>query len=311
MKLVRSRVGLVGAAIGLGLCTGCEGGVSAVGSPVGKTRHSTTLENALSPNALLTNSLVSNSLVSNSLVSNSLVSNSLVSNSIVSNALSDPSAQGDATRLFFRYLVGCALNSSQTASFSWTDSDGNVHDETYSGALGLGSSWADEPLDEAGQRWVTACLLARTNYFGISVVISMRGPVLRGDPFTASIQEVSDYADSEGAFWGNLFAPNRTLYACTSTYNASDQNHVPGYLEADQRVCTVPATDDGGNPSGFTQCGFDDSHALDCTGACSASVWRFASSWSAQAFYNYVGGCTGSDGVAHDEVVTTALYGTP
>ncbi|HJZ87963.1 MAG TPA: hypothetical protein VKN99_22465 [Polyangia bacterium] len=294
MEFRPSWVGLVAAATSLWLC-GCQGGVSTVGSPTGSTGRSATLENALSPN----------SLVSNSLVSNSLVSNSLVSNSLVSNALADPSAQGDANRDFFRYLISCAFNISQTAGFSWTDGAGNVHNETYQGALGLAPYWADWPLDEAGQRWVTACLLARTNYYGISILISMRArspAQAAGDPFEITLSEFKDYTDYEGAFWGNLFAQFPKMFSCSLSYP------VPAYLEADERVCTIPEQDATGNPTQTTRCGFGSSLPV-CSSVCATVQQRRTGAASSKLYYFYEL-CSGTDNDPRLEVITTALYHT-
>jgi hypothetical protein len=67
--------------------------------------------------------------------------------------------------------------------------------------------------DEECQRWVSACMLARTNAYGVSVPLSIRSrshDVLR--PVDALEDEA--YRFQEGAFWGNLFAESPQMYAC-------------------------------------------------------------------------------------------------
>ena len=71
--------------------------------------------------------------------------------------------------------------------------------------------------DESCQRWVSACVLARTNAYGVHVQISMRAPAvapLRSRAAVREIQaalstsptEVTDFSYREGAYYGNIFA---------------------------------------------------------------------------------------------------------
>lgn len=77
--------------------------------------------------------------------------------------------------------------------------------------------WGD--CDESCQRWVSACVLARTNAYGVHVHISMRVPGLAVAPpghekqFAAieaavapTQDELDDYSTREGAYYGNIFA---------------------------------------------------------------------------------------------------------
>jgi hypothetical protein len=124
--------------------------------------------------------------------------------------LRDPGFAGDLSRQFLRYAVSCALDSTQSFSLSWT-SAGVVHDETYPGLLGLATSWATRPLSRSGQRWVSACLASRVNWYGIQVVISSRGP---RRALTATVSELSTFPMIEGAFFGNVFGPAPAVYSC-------------------------------------------------------------------------------------------------
>src|SRR5262249_43891385 len=93
---------------------------------------------------------------------------------------------------------------------------------------GDGTHWWDSPAtgtsagqcDESCQRWVSACVLARTNAYGVPVEISMRAPATppRAPPRQASQvppnqcapptrpDEVASYTLREGAYYGNIFA---------------------------------------------------------------------------------------------------------
>ncbi|WP_234022651.1 hypothetical protein [Sorangium cellulosum] len=111
-----------------------------------------------------------------------------------------------------KYVVGCALKPNQSFSFSWTDSGGVVRTETYAGHLGMADWWAYGPLADAFyQRWISACLAARTNWYGVSVNLSMRGSQPSLD---LASNEGSTYTKREGAFWGNLFSSTPHLRAC-------------------------------------------------------------------------------------------------
>ncbi|UQA56234.1 hypothetical protein [Polyangium aurulentum] len=173
--------------------------------------------NALVPNALVPNALVPNALVPNALVPNALVPNALAPNALAS--IKDPGAAGEMSRAFLRYAVGCAFRPDQSLAFAWTDADGVEHEEEFVGALGLAPQWQTAALDEAGQRWVSACLAARTNWYGVPVTLSTRARAASLVAPTA--QELASYPIEEGAFWGNLFAPTPKLYACHAAANVS------------------------------------------------------------------------------------------
>ena len=77
-----------------------------------------------------------------------------------------------------------------------------------------GTGWWGSPgnpgtCQESCQRWVTACVLARTNAYGVHVEISMRAPddaptAIKTALMTAP-DERSTYGLREGAYYGNLF----------------------------------------------------------------------------------------------------------
>jgi hypothetical protein len=228
-------------------------------------------EASLSMNSLSMNSLSMNSLSMNSLSMNSLSMNSLSMNSL--SALQDPSPTGDLFRELVSYTVGCALNPSQSFSFSWTDAEGNLRQTTDVGQLGLAPDWANGPLTSVNeQQSVSACLAARTNYFGVTVPISVRGlqPALLE---TTTQTELAQYPYVEGAFWGNIFAPTPYLASCDDTANAA-------HSEADQRVCATGYLDANGN---LDACGM-----IALAGSCDSQC-LFFDSWNQL----YVG-CGGS-----------------
>ncbi|WP_437673650.1 hypothetical protein [Sorangium sp. So ce131] len=205
-----------------------------IGEPLGADVSALAMSNALIPNALIPNALIPNALIPNALIPNALIPNALDPASIA--ALQDPGQRGELSRQFLRYVVSCALDATQAFSFSWTDAGGVVHNETYSGALGIAPSWATQPLtDLMSQRLVSGCLAARTNYFGTSVTISMRSlqsPVRK----LVAPGEIAAYPNIEGAFWGNLFTATPSVRACyhaagVATARAALRDCAAGHLD--------------------------------------------------------------------------------
>ncbi|WP_438015716.1 hypothetical protein WMF18_33300 [Sorangium sp. So ce315] len=201
--------------------------------------------NALSYNALSYNALSYNALSYNALSYNALRPEA-------ASALKDPGEGGDLFRTLVKYTVSCALTESQTFRFSWTDAAGATHDEVYHGELGLADGWGRGPLDAAGKQIVSACLAARTNRYGVSVVISMRS---HEKPLRHEVgsDERAAYPLVEGAFWGNLFAAKPYLRAC---YNEAGVDQSRAAL----RDCAAGHVDGEGDVEG---CGM-----IEIVGAC-------------------------------------------
>jgi hypothetical protein len=74
--------------------------------------------------------------------------------------------------------------------------------------------WGSGTCDETCQRWVSACVLARTNAYGVHVEISMRAPAdapqAVKDALAVSPDERAAYTLREGAYYGNIFATTPT-----------------------------------------------------------------------------------------------------
>lgn len=198
--------------------TGCvaevEGSADDLDEPTAESHGALVGGNALTANALNLNALNLNALNLNALNLNALSSGNLA-------AIRDPSATGALAREALRYLVGCALGGSQSFAFDWTDSSGAVHHESYPGQLGVATGWATAPLGLDAQRMVSACMAARVNYYQVPVVISARSLTEPLKTLTND-QELQDYPDVEGAFWGNLFAGQPFINACYNTATVSN-----------------------------------------------------------------------------------------
>jgi hypothetical protein len=149
------------------------------------------------------------------------------------------------------YLVQCALP--EGASVTLSDANGTY---TFDGAIGLAPNWATTAPSASEKRWVSACLLARTNAYGASVAISLRGPTA---VLAVDAAEASAYGLREGAFWGDVFADEMIANAC------------PGPLKlADSQASTLPLRACAVSTDGVTTtCGH--SYGGPCASACSDS----------------------------------------
>ena len=205
----------------LGSLVACQGPTSDDTGAVSVDEDPLMGANGLTINGLTTNGLTTNGLTTNGLTTNGLTTNGLTTNGLTTNgltpasvaALRDRTANGALTRLFFRYLVSCALPAGHDLPYTWTDPQGVAHNEMASGQFGLAPAWETGAVDVAGQEMVSACLFARTNALGMSVPISMRGDA--SNTLAVTPQERTTYHYGEGAFWGNAFANPPYGHSCS------------------------------------------------------------------------------------------------
>jgi hypothetical protein len=138
------------------------------------------------------------------------------------------------------YLALCALDEGQTLSA------GGV---SYQGTYGLATQWVDSTCDESCQRWISACVLAHANKYGISVMISLRG-AHRGLVWDQTIAQ--QYTLQEAAFYGNVFevggydSPEQPVYSCAGRALIAfdeDPDHQESSLDyLQKRICGAGST---------------------------------------------------------------------
>lgn len=168
---------------------------------------------AVSSNRLAQNRLAQNRLAQNRLAQNRLAQNALSSTRLEANlATAEILATADG-REVYSYIVSCALADGVTIEANVPGAPDTAPPDTlytcagerctFSGSLGLAPYWIDRKLDPKGQRWVSACLLARVNLHVTAESISLRG---LAPELTVGIDEAELYSVEEGAFFGNLFA---------------------------------------------------------------------------------------------------------
>lgn len=189
--------------------------------------------------------------------------------------------------MLLKYTVSCALPANAIPfTFSWTDSNQVVHNESYLGLLGIAPTWTTQPLDDTGQKMISACLLARTNYIGVHVTISVRSLKAPLKTLVGS-EELNDYPHVEGGFWGNLFATTPYARAC---YDDSGTNVANS--QSWQRYCATGYP----TPGGVLECGMI--HIIGpCTSYCK----------SLNGAGQYYPDCTDPVYGKTSEMITTAL----
>jgi len=217
-------------------------------------------------NILAANGLAMNSLIANAILANAILANAIVANAIVANALTgeyiDPNTNSLSIFLSYSldalaakiqsvpanvtntiipqlmdFYVGCALDANE----SWNMTYNGTH-YTFGGGVGLSPSVLTDPPSTEQAQWLSACLMARVNYFGKHVLISLRGGSLSSTP-----AEEAQYDVFEGAFFGNVFSNIQQKYACQGVPKSVALQESPDrYL----RVCT-----DGDEYCNFTTVG--------------------------------------------------------
>jgi len=128
-----------------------------------------------------------------------------------------------------RYLVNCALPEDVVG---FVELDSGSYE--FPGGIGLAPDWIRRPLTEEEQRWVSACALARTNYFGVEVLISMRNTMTTFAALQTTPQEQREYSIYEGDFFGNLFSDPPVAGVSVGRRSQAEQ----GDSVLQRRVCT-------------------------------------------------------------------------
>src|SRR5215831_19767335 len=90
-----------------------------------------------------------------------------------------------SARKVLNYAAGCALDSTQTVSFT-------LSGVTYTlyGAMGMVPAWTSRALTADEATWISACLFARVNLTSTTVTISARGAQ---SGLTSTSDELANY----------------------------------------------------------------------------------------------------------------------
>jgi hypothetical protein len=187
-----------------------------------------TSSSLMTKNDLSFNRLAFNRLAFNRLAFNRLAFNRLAFNRLAFNSLDGIEATPDG-RDVLTYVARCAL------------AEGDVliathEDVTYEfpGLLGLATQWENRGLTGGEARWVSACLIAHVNAFGVSVEISLRAP----ERIAATPEEAHAFPVYEATFFGDVFGEDALeTYACIGSDAEIARVHAP---DRALRVCADP-----------------------------------------------------------------------
>lgn len=193
------------------------------GPRVRTTSHSLVRANDIAFNRLAFNRLAFNRLAFNRLAFNRLAFNRLAFNSL-DNLEASPHG-----RELLTYIARCALDEGDIL----VATRGNRTFE-FPGLLGLATEWEERPLTDSESRWVSGCLVALVNAFGVSVELSLRAP----DRVTATEDEAETFSVYEATFFGQVFDETLEAYACLGSNPEIAQTHAP---DRELRVCADPS----------------------------------------------------------------------
>jgi hypothetical protein len=231
------------------------------------------IANGMIANGMIANGMIANGMIANGMIANGLFQGGTFKNGpwlrIFDNSVWQPGLTGDAAapgdllrsngylRQLLQYMYSFAMPQTDSGEldptggaltcavptdcdFGYECSSQHTCVVPLVGLVGVGinadgTSWsASGTCDESCQRWVSACILARTNAYGVHVLVSMRAPAntppgrqAQFDNIRKALEttadERSEFGTREGAYYGNLFATT------PGTYDASDQ-FVPDWI---------------------------------------------------------------------------------
>ncbi len=166
----------------------------------------------ITPNGLTQNGLTQNGLTQNGLTQNGLTQNGLTQNSLLRDALASAST-GELNQQFLSYVVSCALRADQSVDLTVGGTP-----MRFAGQMGLAPEWGASDTAQCGpecQQWVSACLLARINYYGHRIDVSLRGQ--KAPALSTDQAELSAFPRAEATYFGNIFVQGtpQPRYACT------------------------------------------------------------------------------------------------
>ena len=135
---------------------------------------------------------------------NGLTLNGLTLNGLTSADFSTWFAQDAALNSkVMEYVARCAVPEGESRGYQ-DPSTGTSY--TWEGVLGLAPGWASgQPITEAEQQLVSACIAAHVNKYGLHVPLSVLGNTAQQQPIPYSAEELQSFPRREGCFFGNLF----------------------------------------------------------------------------------------------------------
>ncbi len=160
--------------------------------------------NGFTANGFTANGFTANGFTANGFTANGFTANGFTANGFTANGLSplDIIKSDENARELLKYIYSCAMPADAKLVIPNVVGTTSL---TLTGSLNLAPAWGAEggSCNETCQRWVSACVLARTNAFGAHVSLSIRG---NNPALTVTSAEVATYSLREGTYYGNIFA---------------------------------------------------------------------------------------------------------
>jgi hypothetical protein len=215
--------------------SGCDVSGERGSASTGATTQTVSSSNRISLNRISLNSLGGAVLASNPVSGGVLGDGSLTFNA-VSGLESTPEG-----RDLLEYAVRCALAPEDVLI---AVHDGLTYE--YQGLLNLAPEWRDRQLSAEEKNYISACLIAHVNAYGVSVSISARSHGI----LLADMDEMAAYPVYEGTFFGKVFGEEVKTYACIG-----DVPDVALAYSSSRglRTCTDPTDDCGVDSVGRCQ----------------------------------------------------------
>jgi hypothetical protein len=261
--------------------------------------ESTSTQAVTTTNKIALNKIALNKIALNKIALNKIALNKIALNKIALNTISTSELLNDPEdRDILEYLVSCAFPTG--VSLEGTADDGVTY--VFEGGIGLAPRWETRRLTLKEKRWVSACMLARVNNSGHSILISLRGPHAALDVTT---EEMNEYSLEEGAFYGDIFTSDGedpVFLSCRGSDLHSGEFDDTFTL----RQCSQPTAEGSTTLCGMTFAG-------DCG--------DFGSDWACARSGAYYGRCharassngTWNEGIAnrYEEVITVFVKPVP
>lgn len=164
--------------------------------------------NGMAFNGMSWNGISFNGMSFNGMAWNGISFNGMSWNGMSWNGISFNGLASEPVNELVRYIVSCALPKGDSITF---EADGTKY--TFEGEIGVAPEWKTKACDTSCQRWVSACLLARINFAGAHVQISMRG---ENKGLAVQPHEMRDFKIREATYYGNVFDGGGETFACLS-----------------------------------------------------------------------------------------------
>jgi hypothetical protein len=191
--------------------------------------------NGLTPAALAENALAQDGAALGGLVHNALTNDGIQSTPAIQSALDSDAL----ARTYFGYVVSCALPAGQAIVFPRL---AGQRDVTFSGSIGVAASWGEDggSCDDSCQEWVSACAIARVNYRGVHVPLSLRG----GSAALAIADgEEAAFPNREATYYGNVLTSPQAVFGCRTTGDDWTLISRPCGNGADVGECVIDVVD--------------------------------------------------------------------